>query len=127
MLSLIFGGDKSTNVTKRRTTMDVFQKAGEAVASVEKEVAKGVAFVSHLYDEVGSKLAIFAKDEPQLASAVTDLVEKGEVFLATSVPAITDKGLDLPADSAAFAALQAFVKSFESAAGTLKQIIAAAK
>jgi hypothetical protein len=107
--------------------MDVFQKAGEAVASAEKEVAKGVAFVSHLYDEVGSKLAIFAKDEPQLASAVTDLVEKGEVFLATSVPAITDKGLDLPADSAAFAALQAFVKSFESAAGTLKQIIAAAK
>ena len=76
--------------------MDVFQKAGEVVAATEKEVAKGIAFVSHLYDEVGSKLAIFAKDEPQLASAVTDLVEKGEVFLATSVPAITDKGLDLP-------------------------------
>lgn len=107
--------------------MDIFDKAGQAIATVQKEVSKGIAFVSHVYGAMESKLAVFAKDEPQLAAAVTDLVEKGEVFLATSVPAITDKGLDLPADSAAFAALEAFVKSFEAAASTLKQMIAEAK
>jgi hypothetical protein len=54
-------------------------------------------------------------------------VQKGEVFLAASVPAISDKGLDLPADSAAFAALKAFLSSFEAAVTTLKQLVAEAK
>ena len=44
--------------------------------------------------------------------------------LAASAPAITDKGLSLPADSAAFAAMTAFLKSFESAAGVMKIAIA---
>jgi hypothetical protein len=106
---------------------DIFAKAGQAVATVETDVAKGVAWVSHLYDEVSSKLSAFEKTEPQVVSAVTDLVQKGEVFLAASVPAISDKGLDLPADSAAFAALKAFLSSFEAAVTTLKQLVAEAK
>lgn len=107
--------------------MDIFQKAGGAVTTAAKDVAKGVAWVSHIYTEVGGKLSALAKDEPEVAAAVTDLVEKGEAFLAATVPAITDRGLDLPADSAAYAALKAFIESFESAAAVLKQIIATVK
>jgi hypothetical protein len=106
---------------------DIFEKAGQTVQGVEQDVVKGIAWVSHLYESVSSKLAAFEKAEPQLAASLTDLVAKGEVFLATSVPAITDKGLDLPADSAAFAALKAFLTSFEAAATTLKQVIAEVK
>jgi hypothetical protein len=106
---------------------DIFQQAGQVITTVGEDVAKGVAWVSHLYGSVSSKLKAFAKEEPQLVSALNDLVQKGEVFLAASVPAITDKGLDLPADSAAFAALQAFLKSFEAAASQLTQIIADVK
>ena len=106
---------------------DIFSKTAQVISSVDGEVVKAAVWVSHLYGEVASKLSALSKDEPQLVSAVTDLVAKGEVFLAASVPAISDKGLDLPADSAAFAALKAFLSSFEAAAATLKQLIAEAK
>jgi hypothetical protein len=106
---------------------DIFQEAGQAATTVEHDVAKGVAWVSHLYGSVSGKLKAFEKAEPALVSSVSELVQTGEAFLASSVPAITAEGLNLPADSAAFAALQAFLKSFESAAAALKQVIAAVK
>lgn len=106
---------------------DIFSKATSVITTAEQDVTKAVAWVSHLYDSVSTKLSALAKEEPQLVSSISDLVEKGEVFLATSVPAITDKGLDIPADTAAFAALEAFVKSFEAAASVLKQLITEAK
>jgi hypothetical protein len=106
---------------------DIFQKIGGAVEDAGKDVAKGVEWVAHLYTVVESKLKVIEKDEPALVASVSDLVIKGEAFLAATAPAITDEGLSIPADSAAFAALKAFLASFEQAAAALKQVIAAAK
>jgi len=94
---------------------------------VAQDIEKGATWVSHLYGDVESKLKVIAKDEPQVVSALSELLETGEAFLAAAAPAISDKGLSLPADSAAYAALKMFLASFESAATTFKQLIAAAK
>jgi hypothetical protein len=106
---------------------DIFQKIGAVVDDAGTDVVKGVQWVAHLYTVVESKLQVIEKDEPTLVSSVSDLVVKGEAFLAATAPAITAEGLSIPADSAAFAALKAFLASFEQAANALKQVVVAAK
>lgn len=93
----------------------------------ETAVAKGVTYVTHLYDDVKSKLTKLEKDEPALVADVTALVTKGELFLATAASAITEKGLNLPADSAAYAAFSDFLKQFQTTAAAIKADLAAAK
>ncbi len=94
-----------------------------AISTAESDIVKGVKLVSHVYTTVEQKINGFLKDEPQLVSALGDLIEKGEIFLAAAAPAIGEKGLSLPADSAAFAALEAFLSSFEKTASAVKSIV----
>lgn len=87
---------------------NVFQEVGHGlkVAAVDTEhaVIKAVDFLPH----AAEVLATAIKDEPEVKTLVTQLVEQATSVLTAGTAAVTYKGIDLVADAATLAAAESF-------------------
>lgn len=81
-----------------------------AAVDVEHVAERVVDFLPHAAEVVATAI----KDQPEVKSAVLELIKQASAVIASGTVAASDKGIDLAADAATLAAAEQFFVWFKS-------------
>lgn len=92
--------------------MDFFDKVEKDVKSVKTWIINAAEKVSHIITDADS-------DAKKIAPQLSEVVDATQSFLAATTPAIEQDGLNLPADSVAYAKLLALIDAWQQLGSTV--------
>lgn len=93
---------------------NVFETVGHDLRIAAVDVAKGVEYPIEFLVKTEAVIASAIKDQPEIKSAVLNMIQQAQVVIADTVGAVADKGIDLTADAKALADAEAFFEYFKN-------------
>jgi hypothetical protein len=90
------------------------QKIEAGVVTVAKDIAYGVEYPVEFLTKAEKIIASAIKDQPEIKTAVLNLVKQAQTVIADSVSVAAGKGIDLVADAKALADAETFFGYFKS-------------
>jgi flagellar hook assembly protein FlgD len=87
---------------------------GHGVKVAAEDVVKGVADAIEFLPKAEKVIATAIKDDPQVKTAVLELVKQAEAVIGDTASAAADKGINLADDAKALADAEAFFTWFKT-------------